>query len=314
MNTTINIPFISRETASVFGALPENLYDLTVIMRAYARAGHNRFIHGHIHEILFVDKFNRDPMSILKGLRAVINENKTAKTIDIKILDSAGKMVHKIQLKDCSLSPDTLIIKIKSGYYNNVQVKVTDETAVSVKEALRKSNFKMSKPIKSSGITTEKTKEIAKKMPFENAGRITTSAVGKAALHGGAAGTVIGVGIECITSGIELKKGVIGKKEFAYNVGSSGIVGGAAGAAGGAVSLLAAAGTATVLAGAAVSPPVWVPTAAGIGASIIVGGAVAAGGKWATTQLKAHVIRKSSIEKHAKPLDDRIVESASVAA
>lgn len=303
MKTTVNLPFTAKEVAEAAATLPKSLYDISVMQRAFFRAGQNQNIHGHIHEVLFVDKFNMDIANRIQGLKAVINENPIAKTIDVKITDSAGKMIHKIQLKDCPKSPEALICRNNSGYYNNVQVKATKETIDSV-EAL-KSSGQMSKPVTESGISTAETKATASKMPFKNAGGLTAGAVGKVALRGGVAGAAIGVGIEVISSGLEFKKGNIGKSEYAFNIGASGVVSGAAGATGGAVSLLAAAGVATALTGAAISAPVWLPTAVGIGASVVAGGAVATCGKWATTKLKGHVIKKSYLEEHALSLPEK---------
>ncbi len=76
-------------------------YETSVAKRAIKRAGKNKNLHGHVNEILTVDKHNLNPLHIIKGEKAVLTKSPTAVRDDIVVkAKKTGKVIKRMQLKD----------------------------------------------------------------------------------------------------------------------------------------------------------------------------------------------------------------------
>lgn len=74
-------------------------YEAATALRALNRAGQCPQLKGHVHEILFVDKYNLTPTNILEGNHAALTNSTTAQMRDV-IMTKGGKIVGHAQLKD----------------------------------------------------------------------------------------------------------------------------------------------------------------------------------------------------------------------
>lgn len=184
---------MSNDTKSNAGGnLLKSGYEGSVKARAIARAGNNPNLHGHILEIMASDKTNFNPFN---GLTETLTKSTTAKTVDT-VVKSGGKIIGRNQYKNVKNVADT-IKKVKAGQYNSATLKGTIETTKKFNEAAEKAGIV--KRMKSTGISSNTTKALAKSVGAGNAGSLA-SAAKTASKSGGAAGAVVGGGISAITN------------------------------------------------------------------------------------------------------------------
>lgn len=229
-------------------------YEASVGLRALERAGQNPNLHGHVHELMFCDKFNVNPLNFLQGEHMQLTKSATARMKDVVVM-RGNRVVGHAQLKDAADSVQNLIPKINSGKYGKTAIFGTEETAAKLAG-------RTTQKVHSSGISSETTKRIAGKalgkMP-------TVGQIGAAARSGGVYGAAIGAGIEAVSSAIDVYNG---DKEFGdavIDVGGAAIKGGIVGA-GSAVAGTAVAGVVGGLTAVAAAPAV-----AGFAAACAVG-------------------------------------------
>ncbi|MBQ7630704.1 MAG: hypothetical protein IJS81_10925 [Selenomonadaceae bacterium] len=251
-------------------------YEASVALRALDRAGHCPQLKGHVHELMFCDKYNANPMNIIQGNSASLTKATTAQMKDV-VMTQNGRVVGHAQLKD-TISSSGLrktAEQIRSGHYSKTSVFGTEETAAKLAG-------KVPQKIHSSGISSNTTSRIANKA----LGRMPTmGALGAAARSGGMVGAAVGAGIETISS---IGDVIDGKKDVGdaiIDVGGAAVKGGitgagssaagvaAAGVAGTAVSSFVATGVGSAVAGTAIGAAAVAaaPVAIGFAAACAVG-------------------------------------------
>lgn len=248
-------------------------YEAGVALRALDRAGHCPQLKGHVHEIMFCDKYNANPANIVQGNHATLTKSATAQMKDV-VMTNNGRVVGHAQLKD-TISSSGLrktAEQIKGGHYSKTSVFGTEETATKLAG-------KVPQKVHSSGISSKTTSRIADKalgkMP-------SVSAIGNAARSGGMVGAAVGAGIEAISSIGDVIDGKKSVGDAAVDVGAAAVKGGitgaaasaAAGAAGSAISAVAATGLGTAAAGTAIGAAAIAaaPAVVAFGAACAVGG------------------------------------------
>ena len=227
-------------------------YEAKVGLEALARAGKNIQLKGHVHEVLFKDMYNANPLNFIQGKTAALTKSPTAPMRDI-VMKQGGKVIGHAQLKDTVSSSGVrkTIEQIKSGHYNKTAVYGTKETVAKVGKSV-------SQPVRSTGISSNTTKRIADKA-LGNAATLNT--ISSAVKSGGATGAIVGAGFEAVSSAIDVFNGKKDIGDAVEDVAVAGIKGGITGVAG--------AATSTVVAGAA-------GTAITAATTTAIGGAVAA--------------------------------------
>ena len=225
-------------------------YEASVALRALDRAGNCPQLKGHVHELMFCDKYNANPMNIIQGNNANLTKSATAQMKDV-VMTNNGRVVGHAQLKD-TISSSGLrktAEQIKSGHYNKTSIFGTEETAAKLAG-------KVPQKVNSSGISSETTSRVANKA----LGRMPTmSAIGSAARSGGMVGAAVGAGIEAISSIGDVIDGKKSVGDAVIDVGGAAVKGGITGSASSAAGVAAAG-----LAGTAVSAV----TATGVGAAV----------------------------------------------
>lgn len=243
----------NKKTQNKIAVFTREAYEDSVGARALVRAGQCPNLKGHVHEVMYCDKINTNPVNIVKGNHAQLTKSSVAKMKDVIVKNRQGKIVSHAQLKD-TMSQSSIAKtakQINAGHYNKTRVLGTKETTARLAG-------KTSQKVHSSGISSETTQRVADKA----LGRMPSlSSVGSAAKSGGVAGAAIGAGIEAISS---ISDVIDGKKDAAdavVDIAGAGIKGGVTGAAS------AAAGSVAAGAAGAVTTAV---------ASTAIGGAAAA--------------------------------------
>ena len=274
---------MSKQGKTGVGAMAREGYETKAGVEAVSRAGHCPQLKGHVHEILFKDRYNLDPVNILEGKTAELTKSATAPMKDV-VMKQGGRVVGHAQLKDTVSSSGVkkTVEQLKAGHYNKTRVFGTTETADKVARAAARTGEKVQK-VHSSGISSETTSRIAGKalgkMP-------TLGALGSAAKSGGASGAVVSAGLEAVTSVVDVCEGRKSVGEAAGDVTVAAIKGGAIGAASAAVSSVAAGATGAALTSAAATgvgaavtgtavgaaAVVFAPAVLGFGAACVVGG------------------------------------------
>lgn len=159
-------------------------YNDAIGQEALARSGNNPQLKGIVHEMLFRDKCNLTPSSVLKGNVTVLTRNPTAHNVDLITMNN-GKAVAKYQLKDCTSDSgirDTLG-RVRNGQYKNTQLMGTEETA----KKYNRMKTPNDRPMKSTGISSKRTGRIADnagvKSPDKNTVMNNFKDVGSCALN-----------------------------------------------------------------------------------------------------------------------------------
>lgn len=242
-------------------------YEAKVGLEALARAGCTPQLKGIVHEVMFKDAYNANPLHILRGESAHLTRSTTAQMKDIVFMKH-GHIHGSAQLKDTVSNAGVrkTIEQIKAGHYNKTAMYGTKETVAKVAG-------KVSQKVHSSGISSETTSRIADKALGNMPG---LSALGSAARSGAVTGAVVGAGLEAISSGIDVIHGEKDLSDAAVDVAAAGIRGGIVGAPAAMANTVAAgaasAALTAVTGGAALTGVAAVVTAA---APIVVGFGVA---------------------------------------
>ena len=247
-------------------------YDAKVGAEALMRAGKCKNLKGHVHEVLFKDKYNADPRNIIAGRHAELTKSTTARVKDV-IIKKNGKVVGHAQLKDVTSAKGVAKTaqQINAGKYAKTRVYGTNETAAKLAG-------KTKQAVHADGISSETTTRIANKALGKMPSIKGLHAAGKA---GGVAGAAFGAGVEAVFS---IKDVVHGKKSVEDAIGdvaAAGVRGGATGyasavagsaAAGATGGLLAASGIGAAVGGTAVGAAcvTAAPLVAGFAASCVV--------------------------------------------
>lgn len=259
-------------TVSYIGG--KEAYEGKVALEALKRAGCNQNLKGIVHEVMIKDGHNINPLNAIKGSKAVFTESTTAVRDDI-LMKQAGKVAGRIQAKDTPGSILETVNKVKSGQYHQAKLFGTKETVKGynsyVTKCAKEGTVKITKEMKSSGISSETTKNIANKalgkMP-------TTKGLTMVAKKAGIAGVLIAAGVEAVSSAGDVANGRITKGQYVGSIAKTGAIGGVSASAGSVASTVVTGAVATV---AASTAPAWVPIAAGVGAAVLVGSAVHSG-------------------------------------
>lgn len=251
-------------------------YEGKVAIEALNRAGKCPNLKGHVHEILYKDKFNITPSNILKNQKAVLTKSNTAKMKDIIIM-KGNKVSGHAQLKD-TISYSGIkktIAQINSGHYNKTRVLGTTETVAKIKN-------KVSQPVHSTGISSETTTRIANKA----LGKLpTTSALHNIGKSSGVTGAAVSAGLQAISSLCDVYNGKKSIDDAAVDIAVSGAKGGVTGytsavagsvAAGATGTALATTGLGAIVTGSAIGAAAITvaPVAVGFAAACAVGSAV----------------------------------------
>ena len=214
-------------------------YDVKVGAEALKRAGKCKNLKGHVHEILFKDRYNADPRNIIAGRHAELTKSTTARMKDV-IIKKNGKVVGHAQLKDVTSKEGIAktVKQINSGKYAKTRVYGTEETAA-------KMAGKTNQTVYSDGISTETTTRIANKALGQMPSLKNLHAAGKA---GGVAGAAIGAGIEAVSSIKAMIDGDKSMEDTVIDVAAAGARGGATGYAGATAGAAAAGATGSLIA------------------------------------------------------------------
>ena len=211
-------------------------YDVKVGAEALKRAGKCKNLKGHVHEILFKDRYNADPRNIIAGRHAELTKSTTARMKDV-IIKKNGKVVGHAQLKDVTSKEGIAktVKQINSGKYAKTRVYGT----------AAKMAGKTNQTVYSDGISTETTTRIANKALGKMPSLKNLHAAGKA---GGVAGAAIGAGIEAVSSIKAMIDGDKSMEDTVIDVAAAGARGGATGYAGVTAGTAAAGATGSLIA------------------------------------------------------------------
>lgn len=180
--TVVATPFIAQMT-----------YEASVMLRTMGRAGAAtaETAKGIVHEILYTDKYNLlhlfDP-----NKTARLTENSIDATADIVVTDRWGHIIEQLQLKDTPNSMPNTVSQVASGKYDGTTLVGTTETAEKFNAAASQKGIEQT--MKSSGISTETTSSVAKKL----FGEIPTEELLKATGDAAVVGAIIGGATEAI--------------------------------------------------------------------------------------------------------------------
>ena len=273
-----------RNVKNIVGTIVKEGYEASVAVRALDRAGQCPQLKGHVHELMFCDKYNLDPVNLLKGNHAQLTKSNIAKMKDVIATDRNGRVIIHAQLKDtASASGAAKTAKqILSEHYNKTKILGTKET---VDKVAKKIADKTAQKISDSGISSETTRRVADKA----LGKIPTpTALGSAAKAGAMAGAVVGAGTEAISSIGDVIDGKKDVDDAIIDIAGAGIKGGITGAASaaagsaaaGAAGMAIASATGTAVGGALAATTVGTaavavaPVAVGFAAACAVGSVI----------------------------------------
>lgn len=253
---------IKRNTTST---VVKEAYESKVSIEALNRAGKCPNLKGHIHEILYKDKFNINPANIMKNKRAVLTKSNTAQMKDIIILKN-GKVAGHAQLKDTVSTSGVrkTIAQINSGHYNKTIVLGTAETTAKLQG-------KVSQQVHSSGISSETTSRIANKALGKMPPMSSLHSIGKS---GGIAGAAVSAGIQSLQSLYDVYNDKKTLNEASVDIAKAGLKGGVTGyasaiagsvAAGATGTTIAATGIGTLVAGSAAGATVLAAAPVAVG-------------------------------------------------
>lgn len=254
------------------GVGAKTAYESSVIARAVQRAGSNPHLKGHIHEILIQD--SRNVRNLFNGARTELTKSTTASTVDLVTM-RGGKVIERIQVKDVTSSSgiNKLVRQCADGKYRSAKLIGSDETAQMFNKAAEKAGI--SKRMTSSGVSSKTSTSLAQRAGATGSGTLG-SAMAQAARSGGAAGAVIGAGVEAVRSVVDWSNGDADGLEVVGRVTKAAAKGGVSGAAAGAAATAAGAGAAAAVAalgvtgGMAVAATVGAPVLAAVGVGYVV--------------------------------------------
>ena len=231
---------IGRANAGHGAVVTKTCYEGSVISRAMERAGRNPHIKGHIHEILVKDARNARNLLTLNGASTELTKSTTAGTVDL-ITTKGGKVIERIQVKDVTSKAgiDKLVKQCADGKYRSAKLVGSEEGTRAFNKAAEKAGI--SKRMSGTGVSSKSTESLAQRAGATGSGSLC-SAVGQAAKAGGAAGAIVGAGVETVKGVIDLANGEADFPEVAGRVAKAGAKGGVSGAAAGAAATVAGAG------------------------------------------------------------------------
>lgn len=238
-------------------------YEAKVGLEALSRAGKNIQLKGHVHEILFKDQYNLNPINIVQGKTAALTKSPTAQMRDI-VMKQGNKVIGHAQLKDTVSNSGVrkTIEQIKAGHYNKTAVYGTEET-------VKKIGNSVTQKVKSTGISSNTTKRIADKALGNVA---TLNTVTSAVKSSGSVGAIAGAGIEAVSSAVDVFNG---KK--AVDEAVAGIKGGITGAAGAVTSTVVAGATGSAVSAAMTTTAGAALASTTLGAAVVAAAPVAVG-------------------------------------
>ena len=248
-------------------------YESSVIARAMQRAGNNPHLKGHIHEVLIQDARNVRNLLSMNGASTQLTKSTTAGTVDL-VTTRGGKVIERIQVKDVTSNSgiNKLVRQCADGKYRSAKLIGSDETAQMFNKAAEKAGI--SKRMSSSGVSSKTSTSLAQRAGAAGSGTLG-SAMAQAARSGGAAGAVIGAGVEAVRGVVDWSNGDADGLEVAGRVTKAAAKGGVSGAAAGAAATAAGAGAAAavtalgVTGGAAVVATVGAPLLVAVGVGYV---------------------------------------------
>lgn len=218
--------------------LAKHGYEASVKARALARAGGNPHLNGHILEVMGADKTNLNPANWAKGVRETLSASTTERAAD-SVVTRAGRVIEKVQYKDCSKSIGDVVRRVKGGQYQGTTLKGTSETAKVFNRYAAKHG--MAERMQDTGISRDTTKALGRAC-----GACKEVSLGKAvamsARAGGIFGGVFSGGISAVSNLAAVARGEKDGWEAAGCIAKD--------TAGGALSGAGAAATATATGGA----------------------------------------------------------------
>lgn len=258
----------NKRNGAQVGMVAKETYEAKVGLEALSRAGSCPQLKGHVHEVMFKDAFNADPMNILQGKTAHLTQSNTAQVKDI-IIKQGNKIAGHMQLKDTISSSGVkkTIDQINSGHYSKTAIYGTEETVAKI-------GNRVGQNVKSSGISSQTTSRIADKALGKFPGG---EALGMAAKSGGVSGAVLGAGIEAVCSAKDVFDGNKTVGEAAGDIAVAGIKGGVIGAASTMASTAAAGATGALVSTAAATTIGSAIAATTVGAAAVAAAPVVAG-------------------------------------
>lgn len=249
---------ISNAALTAKNAIAES-YEGSVIARTIGRAGSatENGAKGIVHEVMFVDRKNAMDFFRRNTLTS-LTQNSTATQVDVVTVKD-GSVVSRYQLKDTPNSISNTIRQVESGKYQQAQMIGTKETVEAYERAV--SGTDVTKPMQSSGISSETTARIAQKgvAPFSKEAVLgSIGQIGK--------GTAIGA---AISGGVALGESIYNGDDFGETTGNV-AMSAAEGAAAGAATIVAGEVTTAILtaAGATASVTVALPATIAVGAGL----------------------------------------------
>lgn len=251
------------------GVGAKTAYEGSVIARAMQRAGGNPHLKGHIHEVLVQDTCNVRNLLSMNGASTQLTKSTTASTVDLVTM-RGGKVIERIQVKDVTSSSgiNKLVRQCADGKYRSAKLIGSDETAQMFNKAAEKAGI--SKRMTSSGVSSKTSTSLAQRAGAAGSGSLG-SAMAQAARSGGAAGAVIGAGVEAVRGVVDWSNGDADGLEVAGRITKAAAKGGVSGAAAGAAATAAGAGAAAAVTalgmtgGAALAATVGAPLLVAVG-------------------------------------------------
>ncbi len=248
-------------------------YESSVIARAMQRAGNNPHLKGHIHEVLIQDARNVRNLLSMNGASTQLTKSTTAGTVDL-VTTRGGKVIERLQVKDVTSNSgiNKLVKQCADGKYRSAKLIGSDETAQMFNKAAEKAGI--SKRMSSSGVSSKTSTSLAQRAGAAGSGTLG-SAMAQAARSGGAAGAVIGAGVEAVRGVVDWSNGDADGLEVAGRVTKAAAKGGVSGAAAGAAATAAGAGAAAaatalgMTGGAAVVATVGAPLLVAVGVGYV---------------------------------------------
>lgn len=249
-----------------FGAeIAREGYEASVVSRMSGRAGaySPKGAAGNALEIMANDKSNMrnllKPDTVTK-----LTKSSTATQVDA-VTTKAGKVIERIQYKD-TVSPAGVrktLNQVKAGKYQQAQLRGTIEAAEKYNAAAKASG--VSKTMKSTGISHNATQRVGDKFTKQP---IKMGSMGDAVKGS----TAVSVGI---TAAVEVGKSIVNGDSVGECTGHV-VAKGTESALSAAAATVAAEATASTVGGLLATSPIPVagPLIAGIGAALLVGGAV----------------------------------------
>ena len=248
-------------------------YESSVIARAMQRAGNNPHLKGHIHEVLIQDARNVRNLLSMNGASTQLTKSTTAGTVDL-VTTRGGKVIERLQVKDVTSNSgiNKLVRQCADGKYRSAKLIGSDETAQMFNNAAEKAGI--SKRMSSSGVSSKTSTSLAQRAGAAGSGTLG-SAMAQAARSGGAAGAVIGAGVEAVRGVVDWSNGDADGLEVAGRATKAAAKGGVSGAAAGAAATAAGAGAAAAVTalgmtgGAAVVATVGAPLLVAVGVGYV---------------------------------------------